>query len=564
VQTAADVTSRLLPREILVAYGLASRMPLLLAEVFWPGPDEDPIPTIAAHISVPAATVLEVQLLRRSVDARSRPPRWRANYRVVLASGEQAVLDRGIHGVRSYTERDQARYSVGDPPVVKRQSWPKRIRPIVIGAGPAGLFAALRLAEAGAPVILLERGDPVERRHYTVRDFWRRAQLDPESNVVFGEGGAGAFSDGKIYTRRRDGDLGWIFRRLVQHGADPEILAEGWAHLGTDRIREILPRLRAQLIALGVDVRFNACVSELIVEGGRCVGVSLADGSELRGGPVIVATGHSARDAWGWMLRAGAAAEARPIHIGARIEHPQKLIDQLRYGQARGELPPASYRLRSNPKTGRAAHTFCMCPGGTVVPANNHAGRVVVNGMSYSKRQASLANSAVIVPVGPDDYGASDPMAGARFQDAIEAKAFAVGGGDYRAPAQRVSDFLAGRASRDLPKTSYILGVAAADLRDVLPGPIVEAMSIAIRHFDRGMPGFAGPEAVLIAPETRTTAPLRFIRDEQLTSSTVADLMPVGEGAGYAGGIISAALDGMRAAMVLVDRYAPARVITET
>ena len=559
MEKAARVTPRARAREGVCAVGLAQRMALLLAEVFWPGPDADPRSAVAAHISVPIDVISDVQLLRRSVDARSRPPRWRANYRVELSVDEAAVLARGIHGVRAYTDRDVARYSTEDPPSAARHAWREGARPIVVGAGPAGLFAALRLGEAGAPAILLERGDPVEKRHYTVRDFWRHRRLDPESNVVFGEGGAGAFSDGKIYTRRRDGDLGWIFRRLVQHGADPEILAEGWAHLGTDRIREILPRLRGQLQALGVDVRFGACVSELIVEDGRCVGVVLSDGQRIMGGPVIVATGHSARDVWQWMLDAGAEAESRPIHIGARIEHPQRLIDASRYGQERGDLPPASYRLRSNPKQGRPAHTFCMCPGGTVVPATNHADRVVVNGMSYSKRQAFYANSAVIVPVGPEDYGASDPLAGARFQDAIEAKAFEAAGSDYTAPAQRVRDFLQDRPSVDLPRASYILGLTPVDLTEILPDPVVQGMKTAIRHFDKRVPGFAGEDGVLIAPETRTTAPLRFLRDDHMMSTSVADLMPVGEGAGYAGGIISAALDGMRAAQVLIERYAPVK-----
>ena len=535
-------------------------MSLLVAEVEWPGAEGDPAPAIAARLGVPPSQITGWQLIRRSVDGRRRPPRWLANYQVDLSHGESEVISAKLHGVRPTTERDRQRFSVEDPPGPVRGQWPQSIRPIVVGAGPAGMFAALRLAEAGAPAVLLERGDGVKKRHYTVRDFWRHGQLDADSNVVFGEGGAGAFSDGKIYTRRRDGDLGWIFRRLVTAGADPEILAEGYAHLGTDKIREILPRLRQRMLDLGVEVRFNTRVDDLIVEEGVAVGVVLADGSALRGGPVIVATGHSARDTWRWMLDAGAAAEARPVHIGARIEHPQRLIDQARYGQARGEFPPASYRLRSKPGAARSAHTFCMCPGGTVVPASNHPDRVVVNGMSYSKRQAPLANSAVIVGVEVEDYDGSDPMAGVRFQDEIEAKAFAVGGENFRAPAQRVEDFLADRPSVDLPKSSYILGTQPADLREVLPPFIIEGMKQAIRNFDRAIPGFAGSDGVIIAPETRTTAPLRFLRDETMISTTVRDLMPVGEGAGYAGGIISAALEGYRAAMVLVERYQPEEV----
>jgi uncharacterized protein len=301
------------------------------------------------------------------------------------------------------------------------------------------------------------------------------------------------------------------------------------------------------------------------VEGGRCVGVRLADGEELRGAPVIVATGHSARDIWQAMLDAGATAEQRPIHIGARVEHPQRLIDAARYGAARGDLPPASYRLTSRPparrgvEAPRAAHTFCMCPGGTVVAASNHPGRVVVNGMSYSKRQAFWANSAVIVEVHPSDYPGSDPLAGVRFQDEIERLAFNVGGGAFKAPAHRVSDLLAGRPSGDIDRTSYTNGVVAADLREVLPEPLIIGMQAALRHFDQQVPGFAGPDAVLIAPETRTTAPLRFHRDDARESSSLPGLMPVGEGAGYAGGIVSAALDGFRAAQTLVERYAPRR-----
>lgn len=532
-------------------------MPLLVSNVPWSEEPVDERASVALALGLPVEEVQSAELLKRSVDGRRRPPVWLANYRVELTGGEpaeQRLLARGRHGVRPFTERDAQRFAASVPVPDLRSTWPATIRPIVVGAGPAGLFAALRLAEAGSPVLLLERGEPVERRHYDVRAFWRHGQLDPDSNAVFGEGGAGAFSDGKIYTRRRDGELGWIFRRLVDHGADPRVMEEGWAHLGTDRIREILPRLRARLIELGVEVRFRARVDRFLVEGGRCVGVELAGGESVRGAPVIVATGHSARDTWQAMLDAGASAEQRPIHIGARVEHPQRLIDQARYGAVRGELPPASYRFTSVPPAGRArpAHTFCMCPGGTIVAASNHPGRVVVNGMSYSGRRAAFANSAVVVEVLPSDYGDPDPLAGVRFQDRIEALAFERGGGAFRAPAQMVDDLLRDRASSGLPKVSYTLGVTPTDLREVLPPAIVAGMREALRHFERQLPGFSGPEAVLVAPETRTSAPIRFTRGVDLHSLGLPGLIPVGEGAGFAGGIVSAALDGMKAADAII------------
>lgn len=534
-------------------------MSLLVANIPWPGEGADPAPAIASHLSIPVDAVADVVLIKRSVDGRRRPPVWLANYQVSLAAPglEEQVLARGLHGVRAFRARDRARWGSHQRPPLEDAPAPAE-RPIVVGAGPAGLFAALAFAEVGWRPILLERGGPVEQRHHDVRRFWRHGELNPESNVVFGEGGAGAFSDGKIYTRRRDGDLGWIFQRFVDFGADPEILAEGWAHLGTDRIRAILPVMRARLQELGAEVRFNTSVVDIIVHSGRAVGVRTASGDELIGGPVLIATGHSARDVWDMMLRAGARADVRPMHIGARIEHPQKLIDQARYGQARGELPPASYRLTSKPPARRGqpvvrrAHTFCMCPGGTVVGATNLPDRVVVNGMSYSKRQAFWANSAVIAEVLPDDFDGADPLAGVRFQDRIEARAFELGGGAFRAPAQRVSDFLARRGSTDLPRTSHPNGVTPSDLREVLPAPLTDAIEAAIRHFDRRIRGFAGSDGVLIAPETRTTAPLRFRRGDNLEAEGLPGLLPVGEGAGYAGGIVSAALDGLRAAQAVV------------
>jgi uncharacterized FAD-dependent dehydrogenase len=484
--------------------------------------------------------VTRALLIRRSLDVRARTPTWRGNFRV-----DAEGVPPGRPGVRPWTERDEVRQSgtIAAP----TRSW--STRPIIVGAGPAGLFAALRLAEVGAPAILLERGGPVEDRVPAVNRFWRGEPLDPECNILYGEGGAGTFSDGKIYTRRRDGELGWIFRILVEAGANPGILQEGWAHLGTDRVRKILPVLRERLRTAGVEVRFYAAVGEFLVEGGHCVGVRTTAGETIRGGPVIVACGHSARDTARALLRAGAAADARPIAIGARIEHPQALVDAARYPEGRGELPAASYRLAWTPPEGRATYTFCMCPGGLIVPAQSEAGQVVVNGMSFSTRMARWANAALIVQVVPGDYGDGGALAGYAFQEAIERRAFELGGGDYSAPAQRVDDFLEGRPTTDLPRTSFPMGVASVDLARLLPPFVVEGMRTAIRRFGKQIAGYAGPEGVLVAPETRTTSPVRFRRDPRtLESPTLPGLLPCGEGAGYAGGIISAALDGYRVA----------------
>ncbi len=499
------------------------------------------------------ARAVHVEVIRTSLDARARPPVWRGTLRVTVLE-QDAPRALGAPGVRAWSDRDEVRRS-GVVPAVAR-SWDRR--PIVVGAGPAGIFCALRLAEAGAPAILIERGGPVEERVPKVNGFWRGGPLDEECNILYGEGGAGTFSDGKIYTRRRDGELGWVFRRLVDAGADPGILQESWAHLGTDKVRAILPELRRQLRAAGVEVRFNTRVDEFLVEQGVCTGVRVTGPGgveEVRGGPVVVATGHSARDTVAALLRCGALAEQRPIAIGARIEHPQGVIDAARYPTGRGDLPPASYRLAYTPENGAAAYTFCMCPGGMVVPAQESAGLVVVNGMSFAARRAMWANSALIVQVPVEAYAPwarfpGDPMAGIGFQKAIERAAFEVSGG-YSAPAQRVPDFLAGRASESLPRVSFPMGVVSVDLARVLPAPVVLGMREAIRRFDAELPGFAGEEGVLIAPETRTTAPLRFLRGEDLQSTSVRGLYPCGEGAGFAGGIISAALDGFRVAQAV-------------
>lgn len=528
-------------------------MALLVWDIRLPGRDSDLRHVVLERLGVEAERLGQVRLVKRSLDARHGRQVWRGACRVDVRD-EEEVLVAGLHGVRRWNERDDGRYGLVNSRVALDGPW-SGPPVVVVGAGPAGLYATLTLVEAGARVLLLERGRPTEERVRTVNAFWaRRTPLDVESNLLFGEGGAGTFSDGKLTTRRRDGELGFILERLVAMGAPRSILTEAHPHLGTDRLRMILPRLRAHLRERGAEVRFSARVVGLRVADGRVRGVGLAGGEELDAHAVLVAPGHSARDTLQMLVDAGAEATARPIAVGVRVEHPQALINSGRYGgRGRRNLPAASYRLTWSPPEGRRAHTFCMCPGGVVVPAVCHPDRLVVNGMSAAARSGRWANSAIVVQVRPEDYGGTGPLAGYAWQDAVEARAFAAGGGDWTAPAQRVVDLFAGRASSELPSSSYPMGLAPADLRAVLPGTILQRLQGALLHFESQLRGFAGAEALLIAPETRTTSPVRIMRGRDRQSTTVRGLYPVGEGTGYGGGIVSCALDGVKSARALLE-----------
>jgi uncharacterized FAD-dependent dehydrogenase len=431
-------------------------------------------------------------------------------------------------------------------------------RPVVIGTGPCGLLAGLVLAQMGFRPLILERGKVVRERTKDTWGLWRRSALNPESNVQFGEGGAGTFSDGKLHSQIKDPHHYGrkVLSEFVKAGAPPEILTLAKPHIGTFRLVTIVEQIRASVEALGGEYRFQSKVEDIDIDvkadGSRQVrGVVLADGSHIATDHVVLAIGHSARDTFQMLLDRGVAIEAKPFSIGVRIEHPQSLIDRCRYGERAGHplLGAADYKLVHHARNGRSVYSFCMCPGGTVVAATSEPGRVVTNGMSQYSRNERNANAGIVVGITPADY-AGHPLAGVAFQRHFEELAFAAGGGTYAAPAQRVGDFLAGRESTELGEVvpSYRPGVQPTDLAVCLPGFAVEAIREALPAFERQIKGFALADAVLTGVETRTSSPIRIRRDDSFQSVNTRGLYPAGEGAGYAGGILSAGVDGIRVA----------------
>ncbi len=420
---------------------------------------------------------------------------------------------------------------------------------IIVGSGPAGLFAALRLQEYGLAPLLLERGKPMEERLDDVKRFWSDALLDEESNVEFGEGGAGTFSDGKLTTRVRDTHIGYVLDKLVQFGAPPEI---GWLakpHIGTDRLRSVVVNIRRFLQKRDVEILFKSKLTGLKLSSGRIAAAVINEKSEYLCDRLILAPGHSARDTYEMLRIHGVPMEAKPFAVGVRIEHPQELINLIQYGlPSHPELPPADYSLAYNDRnTGRSAYSFCMCPGGVVVAGSSEKGGVVTNGMSSYGRNSPLANSALVVNVRQQDFKDDSPLAGIAFQRKLEKRAFHLAGENYNAPAQNLLAFL-GRKKGMKPASSYRPGVSESDLTELLPDFVTSTLRDGITAFDRKMRGFITAEATLTAVESRTSAPVRILRGDDFQSVGVKGLFPCGEGAGYAGGIMSAALDGIRVA----------------
>ena len=504
--------------------------------------------------------LISYALFRRSVDARNK-----SDVRFVLSldlrvRNEDVLLKRH----KNLTRVEENRL----PPLpVPRFTLP----PLVVGAGPAGLFCALTLARAGARPVLIERGKPVEERTADVRRLMEDGILDEESNVQFGEGGAGAFSDGKLTCGVKSPFLRDVLETFAAHGAPEQILTDPKPHIGTDRLKPVVASIRREILSLGGSVFFETRLEDLLIHGGRAAGAVVSRHGEKReilSDAVLLCIGHSARDTVRSLFRSGVRMERKPFAMGVRIEHPRTLIDRSQYGSFAGHprLGAASYKLACHTRDGRGVYTFCMCPGGQVIAAASEREGVVVNGMSLHARDGENSNSALLVGVRPDDFGGSHPLAGFELQRKIEEAAYraanpapcaSVSGNvpDFRAPAQRVEDFLLNRETVRFGSVhpSYLPGAVPADLRAVLPAYIAENLKLALPEFDRRIKGFAMPDAVLTAPETRSSSPVRLLRDSGGQAEGIPGLYPVGEGAGYAGGIVSAALDGIQAARRALD-----------
>ncbi|RMO79416.1 hypothetical protein ALQ33_05147 [Pseudomonas syringae pv. philadelphi] len=516
-------------------------------------PEEDLRVALLQHLGIDSSELLDFTLFKRSYDARKKSSELCFIYTIDFQVRDEEALLRKLANDRHVGPAPDVSYKVvGHAPEGLTE------RPIVVGFGPCGIFAGLLLAQMGFKPIILERGTEVRQRTKDTWALWRKNVLNPESNVQFGEGGAGTFSDGKLYSQIKDPKFigRKVLHEFVKAGAPEEILYVSKPHIGTFRLTGVVENMRHQIEAMGGEVRFQQRVTDVMIEDGQLLGVQLDSGEQIESRHVILALGHSARDTFRMLHGRGVFMEAKPFSVGFRIEHPQSLIDRARLGKYAGhpKLGAADYKLVHHASNGRSVYSFCMCPGGTVVAATSEPGRVVTNGMSQYSRNERNANSGIVVGISPEQDYPGSPLAGIELQERLESHAYLLGGSSYEAPAQLVGDFIAGRASTALGSVepSYKPGVKLVDLADALPAFAIEAIREALPAFDKQIKGFSLHDAVLTGIETRTSAPLRITRGPTMQSLNTKGLYPAGEGAGYAGGILSAGVDGIRVAEALV------------
>ena len=506
--------------------------------------EENLLPMLATQIGLADADLSDFRIVRKAVDARKKL-HAKLIYTVSFMTTAQAALLARLATIPNLEWQTEPQTTIFTPLSTTMQI-------IIVGSGPAGLFTALRLAHYGLSATIIERGQPVEQRALDVQQFWRNGLLDPESNVQFGEGGAGTFSDGKLTCRSKDPLVPWVLEQLAAYGAPPEVRYLAKPHIGTDRLRLVVSAIRKHLLERGFSIRFGCRLSDLKEQNGAVSSITINDQEVLPCDRLILATGHSARDTYELLERRGVPLERKPFAMGLRVEHPQELIDRIQYGATRHpDLPVADYAVTyNNTTTGRSAYSFCMCPGGIVIGGASEAGGVVTNGMSGQKRNSPFANSALVVNVTPDDFGGGDPLAGVRFQRHWEQQAYLAGGSDYRAPAQNLLAFLR-LPGKGAVSTTYRPGIVETELEPVLPDFIIATLREGISDFNKRLRGFVTAEATLIGIESRTSAPVRVLRNQQHESIGLRGLYPTGEGAGYAGGIMSSAVDGVKVADIL-------------